>query len=217
VAALASQSPLDPDTEPILIGALKDPHIEVQVEAARYLGDRGMNHLLGIFESRNASTNIRLLIDIVQIFKENDFRKSIPVLKKVYLSDRGDALKIAILQALAAFGDEGHSFLLAELDKDHPPGLCIAVIEALGTWGRVEAVEKLCRIEELTLYSSVRQAATQAIARIQSRLGNVEKGWLSMAKFKDVDGALSVAPQPGDGALSAVEEGAGEKHPEVEG
>jgi hypothetical protein len=206
ILALTIYAPGKPGMDSILKEALDDPSPGVQVEAAKHLEEQGMNHLVKILETRRESLEPTLIKEILQTLQENKFSKSIPVLEKIYHSDRGDDLKKSILQAFAVFGDTSlNSFLLVELEKENP-GFTLYIIEALGTCGQVEAVEKLFKTGKKTLNLITRRKVKEAITRIQSRLGDVEKGWLSMTYLQDIDGALSLDSDPGEGALSAAEE-----------
>jgi hypothetical protein len=182
--------------------ALDNSFIEVQVEAAKHLGKEGLAHLVKILADKARSLNRDLAIDIVDTLKKDNYNKSIPVLKKVYHTDRGDTLKKAVLQAFTVFADTSlHSFLLTELERESS-ALTSNIVEALGTCGQVEAVERLYKIGKSRFSPVIRSTVKEAIARIQSRLGDVEKGWLSVSQLQDAEGALSLADEAGKGALS---------------
>jgi PBS lyase HEAT-like repeat len=82
-----------------------------------------------------------------------------------------------------------------------------ASAEALGSVGSVAAVEPLLRASEGLARGPLRHAARGAIARIQSRLGHVEAGCLSLVDDHDLAGALAIADgASAHGALSLAEE-----------
>jgi len=69
-----------------------------------------------------------------------------------------------------------------------------ASAEALGSVGSVAAVEPLLPLAEGFGRAQLRQAARGAIGRIQSRLGNVEAGRLSLVAGEELAGAVDLAP-----------------------
>jgi hypothetical protein len=103
---------------------------------------------------------------------------------------------------------EAESILLMLLERDSVT-IRFAVVEALGQVGSVRAVEPLLALTAGLLASpSVKQAAREAVARIQSRLGDAEAGRLSLAVPSGDAGALSLAggeEAPG-GELSLAED-----------
>ncbi len=94
-------------------------------------------------------------------------------------------------------------FLIKELEKNESQYRNY-LIEALGNCGRVNAVEKLLEIGKSTLNPLLRSSVKEAIIKIQSRLGNADKGWLSVTQLDEIDGALSLADRVTDGSLSLV-------------
>ena len=82
-----------------------------------------------------------------------------------------------------------------------------AAARALGQVGTVRAVEPLLALTEGLLASpSVKQAAREAVASIQSRLGDAEAGRLSLAAPAEREGALSLSgDEPPGGELSLPE------------
>ena len=201
IRALTSHSTDKAAIDIILKKALDNSCLDVQVEAAKYLGKEGLEHLVHLLVSRGNNLKSYLLIDIVKILTEKRFTKSIPVLQQLY-PHQGNEIRKNILRAFAVFGDTSlHSFLLVELEKNNPDFLEV-LIDALGTCGEVDAVEKLYVIGNDRFNPFFRSRVKDAIARIQSRLGKVEKGWLSVSQLQEADGALSMADMAGEGALS---------------
>jgi len=94
--------------------------------------------------------------------------------------------------------------LLQELVKDPQP-LLYPIINALAVCGRINAVEKLFKLGKNSLNPFTQRRVKEAILRIQSRLGAVEKGWLSLSQLEEMEGALSLADLAGKGALSSPE------------
>ena len=77
-------------------------------------------------------------------------------------------------------------------------------MRALGTCGTIESMEKLHNLSKKGSGSKIREEATAAMGQIQSRLG-VDGGWLSVAELGETDGALSVAKENVEGALSMTD------------
>jgi hypothetical protein len=82
--------------------------------------------------------------------------------------------------------------LLIQLLGDRASEVQHASAEALGLFGSVAAVEPLLPLAESLVRPRLRQAARGAIGRIQSRLGDVEAGRLSLSNSHDLAGAVDV-------------------------
>jgi hypothetical protein len=82
--------------------------------------------------------------------------------------------------------------LLIQLLRDPASDVQHASAEALGLFGSVAAVEPLLPLAESLVRPRLRQAARGAIGRIQSRLGDVEAGRLSLSNPHDLAGAVDV-------------------------
>lgn len=188
--------------KPVLLEALKDPSIQVQVEAARSLGNKGMEHLLRIIKTDYSSLEDKTLIEIISILKENHFKASINTLKKVFYSSTCTEVQILILETFTDFSDQSLNPFLLELLDDPNPDLCHHIIEALGTCGKLTAVEKLYILKKSTFNLFKRRLINDSIAKIQAKQGEVENGWLTVKTLANVDGGLSMASQKKKGALS---------------
>ncbi|MDJ0839827.1 MAG: HEAT repeat domain-containing protein [Acidobacteriota bacterium] len=64
-------------------------------------------------------------------------------------------------------------------------------VKRLARVGDVNAVAPLCRIRDHSR-GSLKKAAAEAVALIQGRLGNVEGGWLTLARPSPLEGSLSL-------------------------
>ena len=92
--------------------------------------------------------------------------------------------------------------LLALIDSE-PESLAMAAIRALGDAGDSRAVEPLMELAQHSgMLSRVPGAARGAIRSIQSRLGDVDRGGLSIAEVGSEGGALSIAEPSAAGQLS---------------
>jgi hypothetical protein len=130
-----------------------------------------------------------------------------PALEKlcrlVESADMETAIALAI--ALGKVGDSAaEPTLLDLLDREHDE-LKIAAAEALGHAGTTAAVEPLLELTRGFLNSELKKAAREAIARIQSRLGDVEAGRLTLSELPGKAGALSFPAEGGELSLSNEE------------
>lgn len=117
-------------------------------------------------------------------------------------SARSTSQRVAAARALRLYGlAQVCPQLLAALATGDR-SLKIAVIEALGACGGSEEAGVLYGIKEADEDGVTRRAATQALAEIQSRLGAVARGSLSMAQAGRAEGGLSVADAAEPGSLS---------------
>ncbi|HOS41200.1 MAG TPA: hypothetical protein PLG31_15815 [Spirochaetota bacterium] len=203
LALLVDRFRNDPHVAKLLAELLADPDIDMQIEAARHLGARGLAHLLGMLalaDTVHDDAALRIL-GILQE-REQGQRGGTDELVRAYERRESEEVREAILGVISHNADPAAGpFLLAELARDGGD-LRVPIVEALGQCGSVAAVEPLYRVSSGSLNPFVRSAAAKAIERIQSRLGTAERGWLSPAPLGGADGALSVADGAGDGALS---------------
>ncbi|MCP4134466.1 MAG: hypothetical protein GY754_26065 [bacterium] len=76
------------------------------------------------------------------------------------------------------------------------------IIETLGRCGGIEQIEELHTLGKKSLNPIIKTAVRETIQQIQSRLGDVEKGWLSVEELTETDGGLSMANEAEKGSLS---------------
>ena len=106
----------------------------------------------------------------------------------------GDAAAVNLAEAVAGADDAAAEDGLLRLLAREAAEVRAAAARALGQVGTVRAVEPLLALTTGLLASpSVKQAAREAVARIQSRLGDAEAGRLSLAVPSGDAGALSLA------------------------
>ena len=202
---LTSHFGKDKDVNNVLNELLKSPDKSVQIAAARNLRDQGRRHLMSMIKDNDKLTKENL-IEIIQTFSFNRYTKSIKTLQKVYNETDYLLVKREILIAFKKFGDSTCSeFLLHELSFNNGK-LVIPILEALGACGTKVTIESLHRFLEKRKGSTVRNAVNRATAQIQTRIGDYDKGWLSVEPILETDGALSVSDEADEGALS-VEDG----------
>jgi hypothetical protein len=206
--------------------ALADTDSTVRVEAAVVAGSRGRAVLLGIAHGEGAADEtsaraVSVLAASLTVAESRDVLRNALRLRKLQtvraclriLGARGGPEALDMLtrvlavergepgdwaaESLGSSGDPAaESPLLRELTarEEHRR---VAVARALGRSGTVAAVPALRSLEERD--PSLRRAAREAVALIQSRKSGAEPGQLSLAD--DARGQLSVAESE-DGRLS---------------
>jgi HEAT repeat protein len=118
-------------------------------------------------------------------------------------------LTVTVATALAQLGDPRAEPALVRWLGRNNEAVCIAAARALGTIGTVAAVEPLLpHTKGLLTDADLKRAAREAIEKIQSRLGDVEAGRLSLSEVAQRDGALSLSEEAGKLSM-APDESAG--------
>ncbi|HTV19895.1 MAG TPA: HEAT repeat domain-containing protein [Polyangiaceae bacterium] len=124
-----------------------------------------------------------------------------------------DSVRAAAARALGVLAAADTEPLLIALLSDASADVQQCSAEALGLFGSVAAVEPLLPLAASLVRPRLRQAARGAIGRIQSRLGDVEAGRLTLSDPDHLAGALDVADAatgPRLGELSLTPEAATE-------
>jgi HEAT repeat protein len=104
-----------------------------------------------------------------------------------------ESVRAAAATTLGALALPDAEPLLIGLLSDDSAHVQRTSAEALGTIGSVAAVEPLLPLAEGIARPQLRQAARGAIGRIQSRLGDVAAGRVSLADDQELAGALGLA------------------------
>ncbi|MEY4546906.1 MAG: hypothetical protein RL685_3101 [Pseudomonadota bacterium] len=120
-----------------------------------------------------------------------------------------EAVRVAAAQALGVLAQPQTEPALLRLLADDSAEVQQASAEALGALGSVAAVHPLLPLADSLLRPQLRQAARGAIGRIQSRLGTVEAGRVSLAEPHELAGAVDLADAPAAvraGELSLLEQ-----------
>jgi HEAT repeat protein len=99
--------------------------------------------------------------------------------------------------ALGVLGDARAEPHLIELLRHADEKVRMAAAAALGIVGGIQAVEPLLPLTKGLFNGDLHAAARDAVRRIQSRLGDVEAGRLSVAAAGP-EGALSVSGEGGE-------------------
>jgi HEAT repeat protein len=117
-------------------------------------------------------------------------------------SDSDPALSAAAATTLGLLGDPQAEDALIRLLACENSAVRCAAAKSLGIVGTVHAVEPLLPLTKGLLGDAeLRQAAQDAVRRIQGSLGDVEAGRVSVVKVEDVAGALSLTADGGELSL----------------
>jgi|GEM_PF-1314928 len=201
IKALTTKYPKDKESKQILKTTLGDRNISVQIEAARHLGKSGMKHLTTLLEEKEPMI-AELRNKVVTLLGDNKYIPSRPILQEVYRNRAGLELQKTILKTFEKFENAKLEPFLIEQLANKETDLRHASIEALGTCGTIKAAEKIYILAKDSLNPFTKNTAQKAISKIQSRLGDVEKGWLSISDSPEKEGALSISKNSTEGALS---------------
>ncbi len=206
IHALVAGFGIDQDIRKLLRKTMRDDEIAIRIESASHLGKEGCKYLTEILIEGSSVPTDKLKILIVKILKERRYTGAVLALIDIIEKTSNRDLITGVLEAFEAIGDERVSTLLMVRLNDEDSDIRLLAIRALASCGTVSAVEPLHKLAGDTLNPMVRIATLKAIERIQSRLGNVERGWLSVAELSDREGALSMADGAGKGSLSMAPE-----------
>jgi HEAT repeat protein len=121
----------------------------------------------------------------------------------VFDMNRDNEIRIEIINACETIGTVTVNDFLVEKLSSREPDIRYASIKALASCGNKHAVEHLYDIARKTTGNrKIKREAAHAIEAIQSRLGDVEKGWLTLSETDSQEGALSVIGETEEGKLS---------------
>jgi len=169
-----------------------DPDFRNRYEAALLLSEPGLEYMMEMLDTGIDDT---LRCDIVYEFRKKNYIKSIPHLKKI-CGEQAPSVRNAIIEALLALEIKPDLSFYAEYLQFMEQEACLTLITLYEAEGDIASVEYLYKISEEGRNSTIRNAAHHAMATIQSRLGQGDKGWLSIAEMKGYDGALSIDNNP---------------------
>lgn len=125
-----------------------------------------------------------------------------------------ESVREAAARALGVLALPATEPVLLGLLADDASPVQRASAQALGAFASVAAVEHLLPLAEALFDTQLRQAARAAVASIQSRLGDVEAGRISLAGPRELAGAVALAQhaaRTGELALSGAEDEATEQ------
>ncbi len=207
---LVTYYPVDREIEDLLVTLLDDSNAELQFIAAINLKHRGFDHLIAMIKNRRI-TGRDHLSDAIQALAGAAYHRASPLFIELFSERKERSLRLGILEACKKMKDPELSEFLASLLEQGDGDIVDGAVSALATCGTVRSVEKLTRLAEGSLNPFLRNRIGEAVAAIQSRLGDVEGGWLSGAEISDMQGALSRADNADEGSLSRVDAGEARK------
>jgi hypothetical protein len=199
---------------------LGDEHAPVRLLAAQHAGEAGHAALRALIADRQLDCSLRAqAVDSLARHPVPDLDglrtvlapTQLPELTMAALAVIGWSSDAALIEAVLSCTRNGHDGVRAEAARvlgrlalpqteplliqllgDPASDVQQASAEALGLFGSVAAVEPLLPLAENLVRPRLRQAARGAIGRIQSRLGDVEAGRLSLSNPHDLAGAVDV-------------------------
>lgn len=203
VRCLGSRYGSHPRVKDYLRGLLQQKSRAVQVAAASFLGEEGVQHVLRMLEhTRYLTADVKIeIMDIVGVDKVPD---AFAVLTREFRKTGSSVLKRKILELLAqAPAAAVNSFLLREqgLKRNREEKVQAAILELLGKVGDHETYRILRARQDQGQQGWLARSLELALERLVLRLG-LAPGQLSVAEYVSESGALSRTGQAGDGALS---------------
>jgi hypothetical protein len=174
---------------------------ELRISAAKHLGAAGASVLRVLLMQRELDERLRMVaLDHLSAHHPENLPEEAWLAAQIGAGS--DAMQVSLARALGLrkFGDV-EAGLLAFL-KDHPSlRVKISIAEELALAGSVRAVEHLLPFARgFFVDTELKNTAREAVEAIQARLGETERGTLSLAERSSA-GELSL-PEAGPGALS---------------
>lgn len=185
---------------------LKSKGARNQIEASKYLGEEGADHLVKVINVSNQK--IKALGEesieyIAKTLTRYNKTKGLEGLKKAFYQFPQEEVRKQIMTAFEKIGDPSYKRFLTQNLKKHPDDeLTLPIIRTLGTCGEVDTVEILYRLTEANSPPHIRQEARKSIDRIQSKIPGKDRGWLSVQTSEEKEGGLSLEEPEKGGGLS---------------
>jgi HEAT repeat protein len=194
------------------VAALETVEARLRVRALRHLLEHPSEQVVDAVLDKLISSHEVAIIGAAARGLEPEHKAAAAPLARI-LPKADSETAVVLAEALGSMGDaSAEPALLALLERLEP--VQIAAAHALGRVGTAHAVEPLLDRTRWLLDSELSRAAREAVSAIHARLGNPERGRLSLARLSTTDGALSATPK-GEGRLSLGESDAsGAANPE---
>ncbi len=206
INTLGKNFSLDKDSIKIFESLLQHQSIDLQITVAQYLSKMGMTFLKNIIKEhmkREIFLNESDVLYIISIFAEKKYGDANKSLMQIYNETHNEKIKKNILQVFKNSRDqEMEMFILNELSLDSD--LLLEKIGVLSVCGTVKSVEYLRNLWDDSINPITIGKIKEAIVQIQSRLGNVDTGWMSMTEMKEKEGAVSLNISAAEGSVSMV-------------
>jgi hypothetical protein len=171
-----------------------DPDFRNRYEAALLLGETGLDYMMEMLEKNIDDT---LKCDIVRSLREEKHIKSITYLKK-FCPEQAPSVRDEIIKTLLVLEKKPDLPFYARYLQFMEQNACLSLLALYEAEGDLASVEHLYRISKESSNSTLRNAAHHAMTMIQSRLGEGDKGWLSVVDSQKYDGALSINNGPSE-------------------
>ncbi len=186
---------------------LNEGSLESRAVVADLLGTEGLDIFLKSAPDLSVLLEFpsEILLRLIRALGREKKTDSFYLLQLLTESRQADfEVRKSALGAMSLFETTQSREFLEKTVKEGEVELKLCAIEFLASCGTVESVEVLYEFSNALLPGRLRKASRQAMAQIQSGLGSVERGWISMYEHADLSGALSDADL--DGAISLHEE-----------
>jgi hypothetical protein len=204
-AMIKSMYKEDDDINSLMDKLLHHSTVEMQIMAAKNLGQRGLQHIVSVIDS-SQSIDDTTAFDVIETISENKYKEGIPALMELYNKTQEENVKVKILEAFQFLNDESVSPFLAGKLEGASSSLVKPLVRTLGFCGTREEIEPI-RIKTKSIINiGLGSEARKAIDRIKSRMKDGGTGWLSVNEVDEKEGQLSIKDDAGEGALSKSEE-----------
>ncbi len=201
---ITSHYPVDNEIDALLNTCLRDEDLHLQFEAAKHVRPGGMEHILNMMKT-GLIADEKTLLEAVRFFGDTSFKGASDYLVEVFGNNHRENVRLQILSAIRKTGDEKLSPFLVSLLDSRDSDIVGEAVAALATCGDINAVEKLLKAGEHSINPFFRNSISEAVAGIQSRLGDAEEGWLSVSETGKTEGQLSLAGAGEAGSLSILD------------
>ncbi len=192
---------------------LSHSKFSIRFLAGKLLGKEGIHHLLDEIIVRISPMSVfysSYLNKVLLYLEERGETAYCDKLSIIYKKINDSNIQERILQYfMYACDPTVNNFLISELENETP--LKRDIIDALASCGTVETVEALRKHINGSYNPFIISKVKDAIAQIQSRLGDVDKGWVSMSIENKDEGKMSITENEQEGALSFDENNAKDK------
>lgn len=175
-------------TETLVNAMTHDADYRNRYEAALLLNETGIDYMMEMIEKGIDDT---LKCDIVRSLRNGYYTKSIPRLKKI-CREQTHSVKNEIIKTLLELEKKPDLPFYAEYLPFMEQKTCLSLLKSYEAEGDIASVEYLYKISKESDNSALRSAAHHAMTAIQSRLGDGDKGWLSIEGMNSYEGALSI-------------------------
>jgi hypothetical protein len=183
---------------------LYDVSAPVRLLAARQLGAEGFPALSTLLVAGSPS---ELVCNVLDSLTPQHASVLLQAVLRCTASEQ-ESVRLAAARLLGKWALPEAELALRTLLADSSPYVQLASAQALGTFGSIATVEHLLPLAQALLDSQLRQAARNAVGSIQSRLGDVEAGRVSLAESQELAGTLDFVdgPAPPHGELSLTDD-----------